>query len=121
MNSTGGTYVNGQLIGRRPKDMERDEALQRPNPERDLKDGDELRLCKHGAAVFRVSVTVPAACSARVCARCGRDVAGEPGANRLGAFFAPTAAGTRGSYCVVRREEARAVRAARLPFRASPS
>ena len=57
LGSLGGTYVNGELLGRRPKGMDRNEALKQPLVERDLKDGDELRLCQNGAAVFRVSVT----------------------------------------------------------------
>src|SRR5260370_621566 len=31
--------------------------------ERELRDGDELRLCQHGAAVFRVGVWVAASCA----------------------------------------------------------
>ena len=87
MNSVGGTYVNGELLGRRPKGMDRDEAQNQLFRQRDLKDGDEVRLCKHGAAVFRVGVTSPSAGTARACAGCGRDVAGEMGADRPGAFL----------------------------------
>ncbi len=57
LGSLGGTYVNGSLLGRRPKGMDRNEALKQALVERDLKDGDELRLCEKGAAVFRVSIT----------------------------------------------------------------
>jgi serine/threonine-protein kinase len=66
LGSLGGTFVNGELFDKRPEGMGRDEALKRRFKERNLKDGAELRLCKHGAAVFRVSVRVPT-----LCADCG--------------------------------------------------
>jgi eukaryotic-like serine/threonine-protein kinase len=87
LGSLGGTYVNGELLDKRPQGMDRDEALKQRFRERALKDGDELRLCKHGAAVFQVSVTAPPPCALPTCARCGRDVAGETGADRPGAFL----------------------------------
>jgi serine/threonine-protein kinase len=71
LGSRGGTYVNGELLDKRPEGMGRDEALQQRFRERDLHDGDELRLCKRGA-VFRVSVTVPA-----LCASCGAWISDE--------------------------------------------
>jgi serine/threonine-protein kinase len=126
LGSRNGTYVNGRLIGQRPEGMDAEQGRQLPPfPEQDLKDGDELRLCDTGPAVFRVSVYVPAlcigcgvwiadedrescerlpgvyqcpACSAkattdpprrpvRACAHCGRDVAGESGTHRPGAYL----------------------------------
>jgi len=87
LGSLGGTYVNGELLDKRPDGMDRDEALKQRFRERDLKDGDELRLCKHGAAVLRVSVTAPPPRVRPTCARCGRDVTGEAGADRPGAFL----------------------------------
>jgi hypothetical protein len=87
LGSLGGTYVNGQLLDKRPEGMDRDEAQKQRFRERPLRDGDELRLCQHGAAIFRVRVTAPAACVLVVCARCGRDVTGQAGANRPGAFL----------------------------------
>jgi serine/threonine-protein kinase len=66
LGSRGGTYVNGLLVDKRPEGMDRDEALKLRFKERNLTNGDELRLCKGGAAVFRVSVTVPT-----LCASCG--------------------------------------------------
>jgi serine/threonine-protein kinase len=62
LGSLGGTYVNGELLDKRPEGMDRDEALRQRFRQRDLGDGDELRLCKR-AAVFRLSVAVPTVCS----------------------------------------------------------
>jgi serine/threonine-protein kinase len=62
LGSRGGTYVNGELLDRRPQGMDREEALKQRFRERNLQDGDELRLCKR-AAVFRVSVTAPTLCT----------------------------------------------------------
>jgi serine/threonine-protein kinase len=62
LGSLGGTFVNGELLDKRPEGMSRDEALMQRFRERDLKDGDELKLCQNGAAVFRVSVTVSTLC-----------------------------------------------------------
>ncbi len=87
MNSAGGTYVNGELIGRRPSGGPQDEALNQPCLVRNLHHGDEIRLCKSGVVVLRVSITGAAACAARTCASCGRNVADEPGANRPGEFL----------------------------------
>lgn len=58
--SLNGTWVNGQMIGRREKGMTPDQASQMSLPEHDLKDGDEVRL---GKTVFRVSVFLPTYCS----------------------------------------------------------
>ncbi|WP_194925096.1 protein kinase domain-containing protein [Catenulispora pinisilvae] len=80
--SLNGTYVNGEKIGQREKHQTPDEAAAGSYPERDLLDGDEIRL---GETVFRVGIHVPttltpfAAVPAQ-CANCGRDVAGEIGA-----------------------------------------
>ncbi len=84
LGSLGGTYVNGELLDKRPEGMDRDEALKQRFRQRPLQDGDKLRLCKHAAAVFRVSITVPEACALRACARCGRDMTGQAGVNRPG-------------------------------------
>jgi hypothetical protein len=80
--SLNGTYVNGEKIGQRQAHQSPDEAAALSYPERDLLDGDEIRL---GETVFRVGVHVPATATpdpgapAR-CANCGRDVAAEIGA-----------------------------------------
>src|SRR5207244_1317519 len=66
LGSRGGTYVNGELIGQRPEGMDHIQGRQLVFPERNLKDGDELRLCQSGAAAFRVSVKAPT-----LCADCG--------------------------------------------------
>jgi hypothetical protein len=87
LGSRGGTYVNGKLLDKRPEGMDRDEAMKQRFSERPLQDGDELRLCEYGAAVFRVTVTSPPTCEIPICARCGRDVTGQAGANRPGTFL----------------------------------
>jgi len=59
--SRNGTYVNGELIGKREKHQTADDAAQLSFPEKDLKDGDEIRIQR---TVFRVAIHVPAVCSA---------------------------------------------------------
>ena len=80
--SLNGTYVNGEKIGQREAHQTPDEAAALSYPERDLADGDEIRL---GETVFRVGVHVPVTAvpdsgAAARCANCGRDVAAEIGA-----------------------------------------
>ncbi|MBS2534087.1 protein kinase [Catenulispora sp. NF23] len=80
--SLNGTYVNGEKIGQREKHQSPDEAAAVSYPERDLLDGDEIRL---GETVFRVGIHVPATLTPFAdvpaqCSNCGRDVAGEIGA-----------------------------------------
>jgi serine/threonine-protein kinase len=58
--SLNGTFVNGQLIGRRQQKQKPEEADREAFPEHDLKDGDELRV---GRTVFRVNVLVPIVCA----------------------------------------------------------
>ncbi len=58
--SRNGTYVNDELIGKRDKHQTAEEAAQSAFPEKDLNDGDEIRIQD---TVFRVAVHVPAACS----------------------------------------------------------
>ena len=69
MNSVGGTYVNGELIGRRPTGVRRDDAPLQPCDVHNLKDGDEIKLCKSGVVAFRVGMTSPAAAAPGVCQR----------------------------------------------------
>lgn len=98
LGSLGGTYVNNELLDRRPTGMERDEALKRRFQERNLKDGDEIKLCKHGAAIIQVSVTVPTLCAdCRAWIRNDRKAGCEraPGVYRCEACHAPTAVNRR--------------------------
>ena len=44
LGSLNGTYVNGDLIGQRPKGQAVADAMPAEHPERDLSDGDELRI-----------------------------------------------------------------------------
>jgi serine/threonine-protein kinase len=57
--SMNGTYVNGQKIGQRDKEMSPEQGCDMVFPEHDLKNGDELRV---GDTVFRVAVHVPTRC-----------------------------------------------------------
>jgi serine/threonine-protein kinase len=67
--SLNGTYVNGEKIGQREKHQSAEEGRALTFPEYDLKDGDEIRLCK---TVFRVSIKVPA-----MCVKCSREIPDE--------------------------------------------
>jgi len=53
LGSLNGTYVNGKLIGKRSTRDPSDTALLTTSENRDLKDGDEVRL---GATVLRVGI-----------------------------------------------------------------
>jgi eukaryotic-like serine/threonine-protein kinase len=95
LGSRGGTFVNAELIGQRPKEMDRKLGRKLIFAERPLKDGDEVKLCKRGTATFSVAVVVPARDSdtAQRCVQCGRDVAGEMGSRRQGEFLCATCRG----------------------------
>jgi serine/threonine-protein kinase len=125
LGSRNGTLVDDQFIGKRPEGMSAEDGRRLNLPERNLKDGNVLKLCEWGAAAFRVNVFVPTVCVTcgtpiaderkaasertpgvyqcdacrqkataatlpqplRRCAECGRDVAGEVGAQRQGDFI----------------------------------
>jgi eukaryotic-like serine/threonine-protein kinase len=70
LGSLHGTFVNDNLIGRRPKGKA--PAAEFASAEHDLADGDEVRLATPVQVAFRVSVHVPAQCSG-----CGASLAGE--------------------------------------------
>jgi pSer/pThr/pTyr-binding forkhead associated (FHA) protein len=55
MGSRNGTFVNGEMIGRRPGEEPPDEADFWENPACELKDGDEIRV---GHAVLRLGIGV---------------------------------------------------------------
>jgi pSer/pThr/pTyr-binding forkhead associated (FHA) protein len=55
LGSLNGTYVNGKLIGKRCTRDPSDTALLTTSENRDLKDGDELRV---GSTVLRVAIAV---------------------------------------------------------------
>jgi hypothetical protein len=63
LGSRTGTFVNGELIGRRPAQMSDEEGRALTFDFRELKDGDELRLSSSGAVTFTVTVYVPVACA----------------------------------------------------------
>ncbi|WP_031169753.1 protein kinase domain-containing protein [Streptosporangium roseum] len=85
--SLNGTYVNDEKIGQRAAHQTPEEAAALPFPERDLADGDEIRI---GRTVFRVGVR-PAESSVKRtlelarCKVCDREVGSELGA-RSGAY-----------------------------------
>jgi pSer/pThr/pTyr-binding forkhead associated (FHA) protein len=58
LGSLNGTYVNGERIGQRGKVLQPEEAALVDWPERELHDGDEVRI---GNTVLRVGVYVPMA------------------------------------------------------------
>lgn len=64
--SLNGTHVNGEEIGRRRKGQTPEQGAVLEFRERDLADGDEVRL---GDTVLRISVTAPATCPG-----CGSEV-----------------------------------------------
>jgi pSer/pThr/pTyr-binding forkhead associated (FHA) protein len=60
LGSLNGTYVNGELIGRRDRDEQADESRWRGQPGRPLWDGDELQV---GSAALRVEFDPPMPCA----------------------------------------------------------
>ena len=79
--SLNGTFVNGTEIGRRLPGQTPEEGARLVFRERDLADGDEIRL---GDTVLRVSVQAAPGPAITRCEQCGRDVAGEVGERRGG-------------------------------------
>lgn len=84
--SLNGTHVNGEEIGRRRPDQTPEEGSRLEFRERDLVDGDEVRI---GDAILRVSVSVPRDPTTAVrptgpprCSHCGSDVSAEVGLRR---------------------------------------
>ncbi|WP_326764480.1 serine/threonine-protein kinase [Streptomyces sp. NBC_01591] len=72
--SLNGTFVNDRKIGQRRSDQTPEEGAAQMFPERDLDEGDEIRV---GATVFRVGVEVQHTSERLRCKKCGRDVSGE--------------------------------------------
>ena len=89
--SLNGTHVNGEEIGRRQPGQTPEEGARQGFRERDLSDGDEVRL---GDTVMRVGViaatagaphmspSAPPAEGPARCTECGRDVSAEAGLRR---------------------------------------
>ncbi|RZQ60091.1 protein kinase domain-containing protein [Amycolatopsis suaedae] len=76
LGSLNGTHVNGEEIGRRQAGQTPEEGARLWFPERDLLDGDEVRI---GRSVLRVRVTAPATGPSRGrCAHCGAEVKADP-------------------------------------------
>jgi serine/threonine-protein kinase len=68
LGSLHGTFLNGNLIGKRPPGT--GPGTEYSSPEHDLHDGDEIRLTDKGQVAFRVGIVVPAQCAA-----CGAGIA----------------------------------------------
>jgi hypothetical protein len=83
LGSANGTFVNGHLIGKRPKGA--DPATEYESVEHTLSDGTEVRLSNQGQVAFTVHVFCPPLPSVRACSWCKAAVS-EPGANRPGLF-----------------------------------
>ncbi|HEX4607764.1 MAG TPA: FHA domain-containing serine/threonine-protein kinase [Urbifossiella sp.] len=83
LGSMHGTFVNGQLLGKRPKGVPPAPGYE--SPEHLLVDGTEVRLSDRGQLAFTVHVHCPPQPPERECAWCQAEVR-EPGANRPGAF-----------------------------------
>lgn len=81
--SLNGTWVNGEKIGSRAPDQTPQQGAALAFPEHDLQDGDGIDL---GDATLRVAVSTPIEPRPKACARCGRRVDGEAGADRDGLF-----------------------------------
>jgi hypothetical protein len=62
LGSRNGTFVNGELVGKRPPGT--DPGKEHTSAEKDLSDGAEVLLAKEGGVAFRVHVVVPARCTA---------------------------------------------------------
>ncbi|QDU23779.1 protein kinase domain-containing protein [Urbifossiella limnaea] len=83
LGSKHGTFVDGHLLGKRPKGA--DPAPGFESPDHALADGAEVRLSDRGEVAFTVRVSAPARTGTWSCAQCSREVA-EAGAGRPGAF-----------------------------------
>jgi hypothetical protein len=68
LGSRNGTFVNGELVGKRPPGT--DPGKEHASAEKDLADGAEVLLAKEGGVAFRVHIVVPARCTA-----CGAGIA----------------------------------------------
>ena len=76
--SLNGTHVNGEKIGSRDPDETPEQGARRVFPERDLVDGDRIKL---GNTVLQVGITAPAPApdaTPRGCSVCGGPVAEDP-------------------------------------------
>ncbi len=70
LGSRNGTFVNGELVGKRPAGA--NPGKEHASAEKDVADGAEVFLSKEGDVAFRVHVVVPARCAA-----CGAALADE--------------------------------------------
>lgn len=83
LGSRNGTYVNGNLIGKRPEGTEPDPAYE--SPDHPLSDGAEIYLSDKRQVAFTVRILSQSQPSIQECAWCNRTVT-EPGTSRTGMF-----------------------------------
>ena len=76
--------MNDRKIGSRGKGETPEQGQKRKYSEVDLKDGDVLKV---GQTVLTVKIEAEQAQGPILCGRCGKDVAGEVGGKRLGAYI----------------------------------
>ena len=82
--SLNGTYINAKKIGSRIKGETPEQGQKRKYPEVDLKDGDVIKV---GQTLLSVEIEAEQAVGPILCARCGKDVAGELGGRKQGSYI----------------------------------
>ena len=86
LGSLHGTYVNGIKYGGREEGEDPETASQRPQPDVDLHDGDEIQVGKT-VILFNLEVDAEASPQPVICQKCGRDVSAEAGPGRHGEYI----------------------------------
>jgi hypothetical protein len=81
--SLNGTYVNDKKIGGRNKGESPEQGQKRHYPDIDLVNGDIIKV---GETMLRVQITADESEVAIMCAGCGKDVAMEVGARKVGSY-----------------------------------
>ncbi len=92
LGSRNGTFVNDELVGKRPPGTE--PGKEHASAEKDVPNGAEVLLAKEGGVAFRVRIVAPARCTA-----CGAGIADEQKA-----ACAQPAGGYLWPYCGLRAE-----------------
>ncbi|MBI2438169.1 MAG: protein kinase [Lentisphaerae bacterium] len=82
--SLNGTYLNDKKIGSREKGETPEQGQKRKYTEVDLRDGDVLKV---GQSFLAVKIEAEQAKGPLLCSQCGKDVAGEVGGKKLGAYI----------------------------------
>jgi serine/threonine protein kinase len=79
-----GTYVNDKKIGSREEGETPEQGQKRKYPEVDLKNGDAVKV---GETILAVKMEVEGVKGPILCAQCGKDVSGELGGRKQGAYL----------------------------------